>query len=242
MKNLTPFFLVVMLFAFATQSVEGRSAKGYYTFSLDSVVNNSTSYRGINAAMENQPDGCTSAICKVGQINFRWAMHPTHFDLIVVNGGRGAVKILWEQSSLTMPTGRELKVTNNVKQYDATQQFVPTIIERGSIFSGVVVPTDRIKSSYVIETNTNPDAVTTPHGTQNPVDQSYTNKKKYNISALLGEFNKGLSDGKSIKTTLALEVDGEVCTYEFYLSLSYTKQSVELVPTSVFLVECAPQE
>ncbi len=237
MKIKLNIYVVLLLLVFTTFCVEARNAKGYYTFDLESVECDSVSYKGINAAMENQPDGCTSAVCKVGNINFRWAMHPTHFDLIVVNGGRGAIKILWDQSYFTMPSGKELKITNNVKQYDATQQFVPTVVGRGSIFSSAVVPVDRIKSSFGVDVNNNPESVTTPHGTENRVDQSYTNSKKYSVAPLLGEYNKGTSDGKSIKTTLVVEVGGEVKTYHFNLKLTYNKNEVEMVPTSVFLLE-----
>ncbi len=233
---------LLLFLAFATSSVDARNAKGYYTFDLESVECDNASYKGINAAMENQPDGCTSAVCKVGNINFRWAMHPTHFDLIVVNGGRGAIKILWDQSYFTMPTGKEMKITNSVKHYEATQQFVPTVVGRGYIFSSAIVPVDHIKSSFGVEVNNNPESITTPHGTKNKVDQSYTNTKKYSVAPLLGEYNKGISDGKTIKTTLAVEVDGEVKLYHFNLKLSYNKNEVEMIPTSVFLLEYSVKE
>ncbi|MFI3292292.1 MAG: hypothetical protein SNG27_01750 [Rikenellaceae bacterium] len=237
MKTLFNFCSLVLLLTFVSIGAEARNAKGYYSFDLESVECDSMSYKGINAAMENQPDGCTSAICKIGNINFRWAMQPTHFDLIVVNGGRAPIKILWDLSSVTMPSGNEIKITNNVKYYDATQQFIPTFVDRGGIYSGVVVPVNRIKSSFGIDVKNNPESVKTPHGTENVVDQSYENVKKYNIAPLFGEYNKGTSDGKLIKTTLAVEVDGVVKVYDFNLKLSYNKQSVEMSPMSVFLLE-----
>ncbi|MFI3283263.1 MAG: hypothetical protein SNG10_07120 [Rikenellaceae bacterium] len=243
MKSKFNFCLVVLLLVFAATEVEAKRVKGYYAFEMESVQYDTMSYKPINSVVDNQPEGCMSAVCKIGSVNYRWEMHPTHFDLIIVNGGRESMNIVWDESTLVLADGTSQKLTNRGKEYyNSDQPQPPTTISRGMIFSDVVLPRENVRSNTMMQVQPGNKTAENPHGSDNAVDQTYANVTKYSATALLGEFGKGLSDGKRIKIILTVEQEGKKREYHFNMNLKYYKRLIPLEVTSGYLFEYGSAE